>query len=178
MKHILTSSYKTPFGELLLGDYEGKLCLCDWRYRKQRNLIDQRLQMLLSSTFLPGETTLISNLKMQLDEYFRNQRKVFDFPLLMAGTDFQKLVWHELLKIGFGSTETYQGLAVRLNKPDAIRAIGSANGANALAILIPCHRIVGQNGMLVGYAGGLNAKKKLLELEGVDFSNGQKRLFE
>lgn len=142
MKRIITSSYQSPFGELVLGDYDGSLCLCDWRFRKQRSLIDQRILMLLSSDFMPGETPLILSVKSQLDEYFLSKRKVFDIPLLLAGTDFQKLVWQELLKVGYGTTETYQGLAARLFKQDAIRAIGSANGANALAILVPCHRIV------------------------------------
>ncbi|QQS49772.1 MAG: methylated-DNA--[protein]-cysteine S-methyltransferase [Bacteroidota bacterium] len=178
MQYIITSNYQSPFGELVLGDYDGSLCLCDWRFRKQRSLIDQRILTLLSSAFLPGETSLILGVKSQLDEYFNSQRKVFDIPILLAGTDFQKLVWKELLNVGYGTTETYQGLAARLSKQDAIRAIGSANGANALAILVPCHRIVGQNGKLIGYAGGLQAKKKLLELEGVYFSNGQKSLFE
>ncbi|HIP27800.1 MAG TPA: methylated-DNA--[protein]-cysteine S-methyltransferase, partial [Sulfurovum sp.] len=91
-------------------------------------------------------------------------------PLLMVGTDFQRSVWDGLIKIPYGTTASYLELSKNIDNEKAVRAVASANGANAISILIPCHRIIGSNGDLVGYAGGLSAKKKLLELESNLFS--------
>lgn len=101
-----------------------------------------------------------------MTEYFNKERDSFSVPLLLAGTDFQKSVWNTLCEIPYGKTQSYLELSRKLNNPKAIRAIASANGANAISILSPCHRIIGHNGDLVGYAGGLKAKKELLLLEG------------
>ena len=101
----------------------------------------------------------------QLIEYFDGVRKNFDIPLLTIGTDFQKSVWDGLIKIPYGTTASYLELSKNIGYEKAVRAVASANGANAISILIPCHRIIGSNGDLVGYAGGLPVKKKLLELE-------------
>jgi methylated-DNA-[protein]-cysteine S-methyltransferase len=102
----------------------------------------------------------------QLREYFENKRKVFDLPLEIIGTDFQKRVWKELTKILYGETISYKELAIRLGNLKTIRAAARANGANPLPIIIPCHRVIGSDGKMVGYGGGLNVKEKLLELEG------------
>ena len=102
----------------------------------------------------------------QLREYFENKRKVFDLPFEIIGTDFQKGVWKELLKIPYGETISYKELAIRLGNLKTIRAAARANGANPLPIIIPCHRVIGSDGKMVGYGGGLNVKEKLLELEG------------
>jgi len=102
----------------------------------------------------------------QLREYFERKRKAFDLPLEIIGTDFQKRVWKELLKIHYGGTISYKELALRLGNLKTIRAAARANGANPLPIIIPCHRVIGSNGKLVGYGGGLDVKEKLLELEG------------
>ena len=102
----------------------------------------------------------------QLREYFEHKRKVFDLPLEITGTDFQKSVWKELLKIPYGETISYKELAIRLGNLKTIRAAARANGANPLPIIIPCHRVIGSDGKLVGYGGGLMLKAKLLELEG------------
>jgi methylated-DNA-[protein]-cysteine S-methyltransferase len=106
------------------------------------------------------------NVFNQLEEYFHKQRKEFDIPMEMIGTDFQKRVWEELMKIPFGETISYNQLAIRLGDQKAIRAVAAANGANPLPIVIPCHRVIGSDGSLVGYGGGLDVKQKLLELEG------------
>lgn len=105
--------------------------------------------------------------KKELDEYFSQQREEFTFPLQMDGTEFQQKVWQELLKIPFGMTISYHQLAVNLGDAKSIRAAASANGKNPLAIVVPCHRVIGSNGDLVGYAGGLDKKKWLLQHEGV-----------
>ncbi|MCL4137054.1 UNVERIFIED_CONTAM: hypothetical protein GTU68_043272 [Idotea baltica] len=101
----------------------------------------------------------------QLDNYFRGQKMDFDLPITMAGTDFQKSVWNTLLTIKHGQTASYLELATKLGRVSAVRAVANANAANALSIIIPCHRIIGHNGQLVGYAGGLDVKRKLLKLE-------------
>jgi methylated-DNA-[protein]-cysteine S-methyltransferase len=160
--------YKTDFGELIIGAYEGKLCLCDWRYRKMRNRIDERIQKGLNSNYVLQEDEITTLTIQQLAAYFQNIRTLFDIPLLFVGTDFQKTVWQSLLQISYGETTTYLQLATQLHNKEAIRAVAAANGANAISIIVPCHRVIGSNGALIGYAGGLNAKQQLLELEGVN----------
>lgn len=170
MNLIRTQYYPTAFGELLLGSLDGQLCLCDWRYRKARESVDRRLQSKLNAHYVEKPDEVIDHAIKQLEEYFSQEREVFDVPLLLAGTDFQKAVWEHLQQIQFGQTASYLQLAERMNNPKAVRAVASANGANALSIFVPCHRIVGSNGELTGYAGGLEAKRKLLALEGELFT--------
>jgi len=102
----------------------------------------------------------------QLEEYFAGRRRVFDLALDLRGTDFQKRCWHELLKIPYGETRSYADIARAIGKPAAVRAVGLANGQNPIAIIVPCHRVIGSDGSLTGYGGGLETKRKLLELEG------------
>ena len=135
-----------------------------------RNSIDKRIKLGLSAEYVEFDTQVINQLIIELTEYFNGERTEFDVPLLFVGTDFQKQVWAELIKIPFGSTDSYLGLSRKLKNEKAIRAVASANGANAISILVPCHRIIGSNGELVGYAGGLPIKKKLLKLESNDKS--------
>ncbi|MDL2227402.1 methylated-DNA--[protein]-cysteine S-methyltransferase [Odoribacter sp. OttesenSCG-928-L07] len=157
--------YKSPYGELIIGSFNEQLCLCDWKYRKSRSTIDSRIQKSLKSEYVEENSDVIQIAISQLEEYFNKQRTQFDIPFLMIGTEFQKSVWDELLKVPYGKTASYMDLSKRLNNVNAIRAVASANGANAISIIIPCHRIIGSNRELVGYAGGLQAKRKLLELE-------------
>jgi len=111
------------------------------------------------------ESRLIKKAFSQIGEYIAGIRKAFDLPLLVEGTEFQETVWKELLKIPYGETRTYGQIAEAVGKPKAVRAVGAANNRNALPIIIPCHRVVGANGSLTGYSGGLDAKRKLLDLE-------------
>ena len=157
--------FNTPVGEFILGSYDEKLCLADWRYRKMRESIDSRLQKGLNAEYIEEDTEVLKEARKQFNEYFDHKRKIFDLPLLLVGTDFQKSVWQGLLQIPFGSTASYRDLAQNLGNEKAVRAVANANGANAISIVIPCHRILGSNGDLTGYAGGLSTKKKLLELE-------------
>lgn len=108
---------------------------------------------------------IVEECKSQLMEYFAGSRKIFSLPLDLKGTDFQIDVWHELMKIPFGEVITYSKLAFRMGDIKKIRAVGMANGKNPVGIIIPCHRVVGKNGNLVGYGGGLWRKKWLLEFE-------------
>lgn len=102
---------------------------------------------------------------VQIDEYLNGKRKIFDLPLAPQGTDFQKKVWNELTKIPYGSTKSYKEIAQNIGNPQAARAIGMANNKNPLPIIIPCHRVIGSNGKLIGYRGGLNIKQNLLNIE-------------
>jgi methylated-DNA-[protein]-cysteine S-methyltransferase len=165
MNQINRQFYKTSYGELVLGSYDEKLCMCDWRYRKMRSTIDNRLKKGLQAEFVEEDDVVLKAARQQLDEYFNGKRTVFDIPLLMVGTEFQKSVWNALIQTPFGTSLSYLELAEKINNKKAVRAVASANGANAISIFIPCHRIIGSNGELVGYAGGLQAKKKLLKLE-------------
>ena len=160
-----TILYKSPVGELIMGDFNDQLCLCDWRYRKMRQEVDNRIIKGLNTESIEQSTPLLVETQKQLAAYFDKKLTVFDLPLLFIGTDFQQTVWKALQQIQYGKTKTYLDLAKQLNNPKAIRAVASANGANAISIIVPCHRIIGSNQELVGYAGGLSAKKKLLELE-------------
>ena len=123
------------------------------------------MQTLLNAGYTEITSEIIEETRRQLDEYFRHERQAFDIPLLTAGTKFQKSVWNSLMEIPYGQTITYGELATRLGKPAAVRAVANANGANAISIIIPCHRVIGSNNTLTGYGGGLRAKKFLLELE-------------
>ncbi len=157
--------YSSPCGEIILGSYDDRLCLCDWLSEKRRNLIDSRIQKGLNAQYKVMESETIAKAISQLDEYFDRKRTVFDMPLLFVGTDFQKSVWNKLLEVSYGKTESYARFSKRVGNPEAIRAIASANGANGISIFVPCHRIIGSNNKLIGYGGGLPAKKWLLELE-------------
>jgi methylated-DNA-[protein]-cysteine S-methyltransferase len=165
MKKIIIKNFKSPYGELILGSYDEKLCLCDWRFRKMRPVIDKRIQLELIAEFEEGYSEVVDLTILQLEEYFAGERKEFNIPIQLAGTEFQLKVWNEIMKIPFGKTESYLSLSGKLHNAKAIRAVASANGANSIAIIVPCHRVIGSDGELTGYAGGLNIKKRLLQLE-------------
>lgn len=164
---IKTKRYESPCGILLLGSYEDKLCLCDWQKEKHHDYVSRRLKRFLQTDFEEGTSEVIEKAVRQLDDFFAGKRKEFDVPLLFVGTDFQKTVWNELLKIPFGTTVSYGEIARRIGMPKAVRAVANANGANAISILAPCHRVIGSDHSLTGYGGGLDVKRTLLELEGV-----------
>ena len=174
MKFINIQYCKTKIGELILGSFEGKLCLLDFRYRKMRKTVDERIKKGLNAKFAENNTEIIEKTLAELDEYFHGNRKEFDVPLKMVGTDFQKRVWEALLRVPFGTTSTYLQLAKKIKNEKAVRAVAAANGANSMSIIIPCHRIIGINGKLVGYAGGLPIKKQLLKLEQITTQSGSK----
>jgi len=162
---IKVMHYHFPCGEMILGSFDGKLCLCDWPDGRRRTSTDMRLQRILKAEFVEGSSNVIETAQQQLNEYFLNQRREFDIPLLFVGTDFQKKVWNELRNIPYGKTVSYGELARRIGMPKAVRAVANANAVNAISIIAPCHRVIGTDGNLTGYGGGLNRKKFLLELE-------------
>lgn len=141
-----------------------------------RNAVDKRIRSGLNLDYTDGNSDIIEETKKQLTQYFNQERTEFDIPLLFVGSDFQKQVWDALKEIPYGQTDTYLGLSKKLGNEKAIRAVSSANGANAISIIVPCHRIIGSDGKLVGYAGGLDVKRRLLKLEGVNI-HGQLSMF-
>ena len=158
--------YSSPFGKLKIVSSGNTLLACDWYYRKQRELIDQRIQNSLQEDFQEARSDIIEDCIYQLEDYFLGTRKKFDLKLKFIGTDFQIKVWKRLQDIPHGKTLSYEKLSMELGDTKAIRAVASANGQNPFAIIVPCHRVIGKNGNLTGYAGGLPTKEKLLQLEG------------
>ena len=157
--------HKTKIGEFILGSFDSELCILDFRYRKMRLSLDVKIKKALACDFVETNTEILELAKKQLDEYLIGDRKIFDLPLNMVGTDFQKKVWKSLMDVPYGMTSTYLHLAESIGNRNAVRAVANANGANSIAIVVPCHRIIGTNGELVGYGGGLPIKKRLLALE-------------
>ncbi len=154
-----------PCGKLILGEWNDCLCLCDWTSARHREAIDNRLKRMLHADFIEHQTSVLQQASAELEQYFAGQRLTFDLPLHLAGTDFQIAVWQELKRIPYGETISYSDLAGRLRHHEAVRAVANAVGANPLSVFIPCHRVIGTNHTLTGYAGGLTVKKFLLDLE-------------
>ena len=155
----------TPIGEMLAAATETQLLLFEFPHRRMIDTQLDRVRRAVGCELVPGESPVFAKLRTQLDEYFHGRRREFTVPLHVPGTPFQTKVWAELQRIPLGTTTTYARLAQSIGQPNAVRAVARANGDNRIAIIIPCHRVIGSNGELVGYGGGLWRKKKLLELE-------------
>ncbi len=162
---IYIQRYASPCGGLMLGSIGDKLCLCDWDVERHRAAVDRRLRKELHAVFAEQTSAVIECAAKELDEYFAGTRTAFTVPLLFCGSDFQRSVWNELLKIPYGTTISYGEMARRQGRPSAVRAVANANGANAISIFAPCHRVIGSDHSLTGYGGGLEAKRYLLQLE-------------
>jgi len=165
MNQIGIQRYRTSVGEVVLGSFRGKLCLLGIRRRGTIGTIDAKIKKALNVELVEHEDKVLDKTRRQLDEYLEGRRSEFDVPLLMVGTGFQKRVWKALLSIPCGATSTYGQIAEDIGNPRAVRAVGGACGANPISIIVPCHRIIGSSGELVGYGGGLAVKRRLLELE-------------
>ena len=167
MKQIVNiQHYDSPCGELVLASVDGELCLCDWNGMPCAERNKRRLLRLLDAVFKEEPSEVIEQTKRQLDEYFAGTRRVFDIPLHPVGTDFQKAVWSALLETPYGEVRTYMDIARRGDNVRGVRAVAQAIGANGIGIIIPCHRVIGSDNSLTGFAGGLETKRRLLELEG------------
>lgn len=162
---IIYKYFDTPVGRMMGAATDEGICLFDFEYRRMMSSIQKRIQTLLGMDFEEGEHPHLDVLEQQAGEYFNGTRKDFDLPLQLVGTDFQKKVWIGLQQIPYGETRSYKKQSVFLGDVKAIRAVATANGQNGIAIIIPCHRVIGDNGSLVGYGGGLPKKKWLLEHE-------------
>ena len=162
---ILMSRLTTPLGPMFVCATDKGICLIEFVDREILEKEFQDLQNLLNAPIIGGENHHIEQTKKEISEYFSGQRKRFEVDLHTPGTTFQKSVWAALQEIPFGTTRTYQQQAINIGKPNAIRAVGAANGANRIAIILPCHRVLGKNGNLRGYGGGIERKRWLLEHE-------------
>ena len=165
MNQINIQYHKTRIGELILGSFLGKLCLLGFRYGEMRKVVDARIKKGLDAEFVEQDDEILERARKQLDEYLYRNRKEFDIPLLLVGTCFQRSVWNALVRVPYGATSTYLQIAEDVGKGKAVRAVGNANRANPIGIIVPCHRIIGSDGKLVGCGGGLSLRKRLLELE-------------
>lgn len=155
---------ETDLGMMIAGATDKGICMFEFADYK---LLELELKQFVSfkTPLVQGENPHFNTLREQLNEYFKGERKNFDIPLDLVGTEFQKQVWLSLLKIPYGCTTTYAKQAEILGKPSAVRAVANANGKNKISIILPCHRVIGADGSLTGYGGGIEKKKKLLEFE-------------
>ena len=162
---VMVTRIITPVGPMLAGASEKGICLLEFTDRRMLERQLKKLKADLKAELLPGNSPYFDLLNQQLTEYFEGKRTEFDLPLVMTGTAFQKKVWRQLQGIPYGTTRSYGEQAERLGQKEAVRAVARANGDNKIAIIIPCHRVIGANGKLVGYGGGLWRKQYLLNLE-------------
>lgn len=149
---IRYNDYKTEIGTIRIAEDNGKICKLDIAHE-------------LPEGWEKRETKILAKAAEELKEYLQGQRSTFDLPLAPQGTDFQKAVWKELIKVPYGATASYGEIAARIGNPRAGRAVGGAAGSNEILILIPCHRIIGSDGSMTGFGGGLEMKRRLLDIE-------------
>ncbi len=166
--HVVLTRVLTPLGPLVAGASETALCLLEFADRDLLETQVDRLRKHLDCVVTPGSNRHIERVERQLEEYFAGERAEFDVPLAAPGTEFQQQVWQALRRIPYGETRSYEQIARAIGKPKATRAVGLANGANRIPIVIPCHRVVRADSSLGGYGGELWRKRYLLELEGHD----------
>lgn len=162
---IYINRLNTPLGPMFVCATDQGICLLEFVDRRMLETEFEDLQKRLKATIIYGENEHVKQLRTELAAYFAQERKHFDVPLHAPGTDFQQQVWKELCQIPLGATRSYQGQAIAIGNPNAVRAVARANGMNRIAIVIPCHRVIGKDGSLTGYAGGLERKKWLLDHE-------------
>ena len=162
--NLFASCFETTFGKMLavVNDAQ-ELCLLYFIGSEEAAILEVRRTF--PHCAIEWNSVRCTTVIQQLNEYFAGERKEFSLKLALGGTEFQNEVWRELLKTPYGTTATYGELAAKLGKPSYSRAVGAANGANRIAVVIPCHRIVGANGKLTGYAYGVDLKARLLSLE-------------
>ena len=161
---VVTKRLDTPLGSMVAGATDDGVCLLEFA---DRPLLPTQLERIEERIGPPasGSHPHLDRLDAQLDEYFGGTRRDFDLPLVLAGTGFQERIWSRLLEIPYGRTISYDELASRAGSPGGSRAAGRANGDNRIAIVVPCHRVIRANGDLGGYGGGLDRKRRLLDLE-------------
>lgn len=162
---IVYRNMPSPLGEMIAGATSKGICFLEWYDRSSVEKILNRVAKRYKTELQPGNNVHLDLLERELDNYFKGKLKDFTVPIDVTGTAFEMAAWKQLLKIPYGETRSYGQLAGFLGKPKASRAVGRANGANYLSIVIPCHRVIETNGKLGGYGGKLWRKKRLLELE-------------
>jgi AraC family transcriptional regulator of adaptative response/methylated-DNA-[protein]-cysteine methyltransferase len=161
---------ETDLGLMIAAASAEGICMFEFADYKLLELELRQLAVSFKAPLVQGDNPHFDTLKKQLEEYFKGQRRDFDIPLHLVGTEFQKQVWLSLLQIPYACTTTYAEQAARLGRPSAVRAVANANGKNKISIILPCHRVIGADGKLTGYGGGIWRKKKLLEFEKTCFA--------
>ena len=162
---IVLQRLPTPLGDMLLGASDTGVCLLDFDEPARLPYELDKIRRLLRAKISDGENAHTRQARQELEQYFAGQRQSFTVALHLAGTAFQQQVWRYLCTIAFGQTVSYQMQAQAIGKPTAMRAVANANGANRISIVVPCHRVIGKNGQLTGYGGGLPRKHWLLQHE-------------
>lgn len=175
---VLVKHIQTPLGTMYGGATDLGVCFIEFIDRVHLDAELARLGRELQAEIAPGENEHLLQLEKELQEYFDKKRTEFTVPLHLTGTDFQKSVWETLIEIPYGKTWTYKQQAIKMDKLPAIRAVAASNGQNKHAILIPCHRVIGSNGQLTGYAAGLSKKEWLLKFEGGSQGQTMEMVFE
>jgi AraC family transcriptional regulator of adaptative response/methylated-DNA-[protein]-cysteine methyltransferase len=150
---------------MVAGATDDALCFFEFSDRRRLERQLDRLRARLRCALVPGDSDLLRRVESEIEAYFDGRLREFSIPLAAPGTDFQEKVWDELRKIPYGETRSYAEIARAIGRPSAVRAVARANGDNRMAIFIPCHRVVGSDGTLTGYGGGLWRKRHLLDLE-------------
>ena len=174
---ILMTRFDTPIGPMFACSTDKGICLLEFTDRRMLETEFEDLQRRLDAIIVHGENNHLKLLKQEMNEYFDGKRQEFSVELDTPTTPFRQQVWDKLIEIPFGTTASYKEQAVKLGNPKAVRAVANANGHNRIAIVIPCHRIIGSDGSLTGYAGGLDRKKWLLEHEGSYQKSAQLSIF-
>ncbi|MDL2213084.1 methylated-DNA--[protein]-cysteine S-methyltransferase [Bacteroides sp. OttesenSCG-928-N06] len=155
----------TDLGPMVAIATDRGICMFEFADYKLIDLELRQLREQFKVPFVQADNPHFETLRKQLNEYFKGERKEFDIPLDLVGTEFQKAVWLSLLQIPYGCTTTYGKQAELIGKPSSVRAVANANGKNKISIILPCHRVIGSDGSLTGYGGGIERKKKLLDFE-------------
>ena len=156
---------ETKLGMMVVGDHLGKLCLLEFEDRRALKTEIADLERIYGAPSRPERTDFHGDVEKQLKEYFDGHRKSFELELDTPGSDFQRKVWMGLISIPYGETRSYRDQAEAIGRPEAVRAVARANGQNRISIVIPCHRVIGADGSLTGYGGGLPRKRALLDIE-------------
>jgi len=167
---VTVTCIPTPLGPLIAAASDQAIHLVEFVDRIRLDKQIRRIEDGLDAHFIPGSSLLLARLEVEIGEYFSGERRDFTVPIHPVGTEFQRRVWSALREISYGDTATYAQVARAIGSPNAARGVGRANGDNALAILIPCHRVIGSNGKLTGYGAGVWRKERLLEIETVSGS--------
>jgi AraC family transcriptional regulator of adaptative response/methylated-DNA-[protein]-cysteine methyltransferase len=162
---MVTQRIETPIGSMRAVARDDGLLMCEYENPARLPAQLSRMRAVFGADAVPGEHVILDQTRRELEEYFAGKREVFTLPLVLEGTPFQTSVWRALLEIPFGATTSYDAIARGIGRPGAARAVGRANGDNRIAIIVPCHRVIGADGSLTGYGGGETRKRRLLTLE-------------
>ncbi|WP_052019378.1 methylated-DNA--[protein]-cysteine S-methyltransferase [Pelistega sp. MC2] len=166
MSNILyKQQFSTPIGDMITLATENGVCLLEFLGTRRLEEEQRDLMKIYQASIVQESNPWTTQVEQEVDAYFAGTLQEFTVPLVYPGTVFQQQVWEALRQLPFGQTSYYQALAEKVGKPSALRAVANANGQNRIAIIIPCHRVIGKNGSLTGYSGGLNRKQWLLEHE-------------